>query len=70
MRLLAHNNVADVRQALKENKDIESVSETVEIQNKITRLGETDKGMVMQQEINDLYNLLNAYQNRVIVPQD
>ena len=69
MRLLAHNNVADVRQALKENKDIESVSETVEIQNKITRLGETDKGMVMQQEINDLYNLLNAYQNRVIVPQ-
>lgn len=70
MRLLAHNNVADVRQALKENKDIESVSETVEIQNKITRLGETDKGMVMQQEINDLYNLLNAYQNRVIVPQN
>lgn len=69
MRLLAHNNVADVRQALRENKDIESVSETVELQNKRTRMMDTDKGRIMQAEITDLYNLLTAYQNGTVKPR-
>ena len=61
--------VADVRQALKENKDIESVSETVELQTKLTTLGDTDEGKDIQEEIADLYNLLIAYQNGVIEPK-
>ena len=69
MRLLAHNNVADVRIALKENKDIESVSETIEIQSKTTEMKDTDKGHIMQAEINDLYNLLNAYRNGTVKPR-
>ena len=68
-RLLMHQQVADVRQALKENKDIESVSETVELQTKLTTLGDTDEGKDIQEEIADLYNLLIAYQNGVIEPK-
>ena len=68
-RLLMHQQVADVRQALKENKDIESVSETVELQTKLTTLGDTDEGKDIQEEITDLYNLLVAYQNGVIEPK-
>ena len=64
-----HQQVADVRQALKENKDIESVSETVELQTKLTTLGDTDEGKDIQEEIADLYNLLVAYQNGVIEPK-
>ena len=64
-----HQQVADVRQALKENKDIESVSETVELQTKLTTLGDTDEGKDIQEEIADLYNLLIAYQNGVIEPK-
>ena len=64
-----HQQVADVRQALKENKDIESVSETVELQTKLTTLGDTDEGKDIQEEITDLYNLLVAYQNGVIEPK-
>ena len=58
-----------MRQALKENKDIESVSETVELQTKLTTLGDTDEGKDIQEEIADLYNLLIAYQNGVIEPK-
>ena len=64
-----HQQVADVRQALKENKDIESVSETLELQTKLTTLGDTDEGKDIQEEIADLYNLLIAYQNGVIEPR-
>lgn len=69
MKLLAHNTVADVRQALRENKDIESISETVELQSRTTRMSDTDKGRIMQEEINDLYNLLVAYKNGTVKPR-
>lgn len=69
LRLLAHQKIADVRTALADNGDIESVSETVELATIHTTVGDTDKGRAMQEEITDLYNLLLAYQNGVLKPQ-
>ena len=69
LRLLAHQKIADVRTALAENGDIESVSETVELVSIHTTVGDTDQGREMQEEITDLYNLLLAYQNGVLKPQ-
>lgn len=70
LRLLQHQKIADVREALRENQDIESVSETVELQACRTTLGDTDEGKIIQDEITDLYNLLLAYQNGLIKPQE
>ena len=70
LRLLQHQKIADVREALKENHDIESVSETVELQTCRTTLGDTDEGRLIQDEITDLYNLLLAYQNGLLKPQE
>ena len=70
LRLLAHQKIADVRAALRENQDIESVSETVELQTMRTTVGDTDQGKAIQDEITDLYNLLLAYQNGVMKPQE
>lgn len=69
LRLLAHQKVADVRAALRENQDIESVSETVEIAAHHTTVADTDEGKAMQEEITDLFHLLIAYQNGIIEPQ-
>ena len=62
--------MADVKEALKNNKDIESVSETLELQSKNTSVGDTDEGKIIQEEITDLYNLLTAYQNGTFKPKD
>ena len=70
LRLLEHQTVADVKEALKNNKDIESVSETLELQSKNTSVGDTDEGKIIQEEITDLYNLLTAYQNGTLKPKD
>ena len=70
LRLLAHQKIADVRAALRENQDIESVSETVELQTMRTTLGDTDQGRAIQDEITDLYNLLLAYQNGLMKPRE
>ena len=69
-RLLEHQNVADVREALRNNKDIESVSRTIELQSKVTTVGDTDEGKRIQEKITDLYSLLLAYENGTIKPQD
>lgn len=70
LRLLEHQKIADVRAALRENHDIESVSETVELQAMSTTVGETDEGREIQDEITDLYNLLLAYQNGMLNPKE
>lgn len=62
LRLLAHQKIADVRTALRENHDIESVSETVELQAYRSTIGDTDAGAAMREEIADLRRLLAAYQ--------
>lgn len=65
---MQHQKIADVREALKGNHDIESVSETVELQSCRTTVGDTDEGRLIQDEITDLYNLLLAYQNGILKP--
>ena len=62
LRLLAHQKIADVRTALRENQDIESVSETIELQAFRSTVGDTDEGAALREEIADLYRLLTAYQ--------
>lgn len=66
LRLLAHQHVADVRTALRENRDIESVSETVELQSYSLTVADTDKGKVIREEMEDLRALLTAYRSGVI----
>lgn len=70
LRLLEHQTVADVKEALRNNKDIESVSESLELQSKNTSVGDTDEGRIIQEEITDLYNLLMAYHNGILKPDD
>lgn len=68
LKLLQHQKIANVRTALKENRDIESVSETVSLQNRRTTIGDTDHGKGIKDEITNLQNLLLAYQNGVAKP--
>lgn len=63
MRLLRHEKIADVRTALKENKDIESDSEIVEIHTERMTIGDTDHGREIKDEISGLHKLLQAYQS-------
>ncbi len=69
LRLLQHQKIANVRTALKENRDIESVSETVELQAYRTTVGDTDHGKEIQDEISNLHFLLQAYQNGTAKPK-
>ncbi|WP_033169816.1 fructose-bisphosphatase class III [Selenomonas sp. ND2010] len=66
LRLLEHQKIPDVREALRENRDIESVSETVELQSYRTTVGDSDEGRAIKEEISDLYKLLLAYQNGLL----
>ncbi|SDG47366.1 fructose-1,6-bisphosphatase-3 [Selenomonas sp. WCT3] len=66
LRLLEHQKIPDVREALRENQDIESVSETVELQSYRTTVGDSDEGRAIKEEISDLYKLLLAYQNGLL----
>ena len=70
LRLLQHQKIANIRTALKENRDIESVSETVELQAYRTTVGDTDHGRGIQDEIENLHDILRAYQNGTIKPKD
>ncbi|MFC2300872.1 MAG: fructose-1,6-bisphosphatase [Selenomonas artemidis] len=69
LRLLQHQQIASVRDALKENQDIESVSQTVELQSRQTLVRDTDRGAVIAAEIADLHELLRAYQTGHIKPE-
>ena len=69
-RLLEHQKVADVREALRENHDIESVSKQVDLQVYRSTVADTDEGQKIQEQITDLYNLLLAYQNGILTPKE
>ena len=69
LRLLQHQTVANVREALRENRDIESVSQTVELQARSSLVRDTDRGAAIADEIADLHALLRAYQTGHIKPQ-
>ena len=70
LRLIAHQRIAAVREALRANHDIASVTAPVELQSCHNTVGDTDQGRAIQDEITDLYNLLLAYQNGLLKPQN
>jgi len=59
-----------VRTSLRESRDIESVSETLELQSFRSTVGDTDEGMVLREELADLQLLLAAYQRGEFVPRE
>lgn len=61
LRLLEHQKIANVRTALKENHDIESVSDTVELVHHRMTVGDTDHGQGIKDEIDNLQKLLAVY---------
>lgn len=69
LRLLQHQTCANIKEALHNNQDIESVSRTLELQNFHSSTADTDLGEEIQFKINDLYHLMLAYQNGLIPEQ-
>ncbi|MBQ7199157.1 MAG: fructose-1,6-bisphosphatase [Selenomonadaceae bacterium] len=70
MRLLQHEKIADIKTALKENKDIESNSEIVSISSRRLTVGDTDHGKKdIHDEIIGLHKLLEAYQSGRLQPK-
>ena len=67
LRLLEHQSCANIKESLKANQDIESVSCTLELQNYHSSTADTDLGEEIQCQINDIYHLMLAYQN-VLIP--
>lgn len=69
LRLLEHQSCANIKESLKANQDIESVSSTLELQNYHSSTADTDLGEEIQCQINDIYHLMLAYQNGLIPEQ-
>lgn len=67
LRLKAHQPFESINDALRENKDILSSSENVETENNRIMVKHTDNGKTIQTEIDDLYELLEAYRNGDII---
>lgn len=63
LRIKAHQPFESIDNALRENKDILSSSENVETENYRMMVKHTDNGKEIQAEIDDLYELLEAYRN-------
>lgn len=69
LRLLEHQSYANIKESLKANQDIESVSCTLELQNYHSSTADTDLGEEIQCQINDIYHLMLAYQNGLVPEQ-
>ena len=70
MRLLQHEKIADIKAALRDNKDIESKSQIVELRSTRRTIGETDHGKKdIHDEIVGLHKLLEAYQSGRLQPK-
>lgn len=61
LRIKAHQPFESVHKALRENKDIESSSEIVEVERKRVMVKDTDNGKFINGDIQDLERLLKAY---------
>ncbi len=63
LRIKAHQPFESIENATKENRDILSSSENIETENYRIMVKHTDNGKGIQTEIDDLYDLLEAYRN-------
>ncbi len=70
LRLIEHRDFTNVREAIMENKDIESVTKSMEVQSYQTTIADTDEGQKIQEQINDLYHLMLLYKNGILQPMD
>lgn len=61
MRLKAHQPFESIKKVLEENKDIESVTDIFETEEKRIRVKDTDIGKTIQGQIDDLQMLLEYY---------
>jgi len=64
--LISHERFTTLEEIIKKENDIISLNQSEEINVDREYLYDTDKGKRLQEEINDLYKLLNAYRNGVI----
>ena len=69
LRLKAHRPFSTIDEALRENLDIRSESEIVETERRRMMVEDTDIGAAIQNEIKDLYRLLDMYRTGAIVPK-
>ena len=68
LRLIEHRNFTNVKAAIMDNEDIESVSKSIEVQSYQTTIADTDEGEKIQEQINDLYHLMLLYKNGILKP--
>ncbi|WP_196593126.1 fructose-1,6-bisphosphatase [Pectinatus sottacetonis] len=68
LRLIEHRDFTNVKAAIMNNKDIESVSKSIEVQSYQTTIADTDEGRKIQEKINDLYHLMLLYKNGILKP--
>lgn len=68
LRLMSHQPFTTLEAALDENSDIHSESETVDVYARRQTEADTDNGLLIVQEIEDLTALLEAYRTGLISP--
>ena len=69
LRLVAHEPFAGRANAIRENRDITSTSQTFERMDRRQKIAETDVGRALQEQIDDLLALLAAFRSGAIVEQ-
>lgn len=67
LRLMSHEPFTSVKKSLRENRDIESVSNMIELTKTRCMVYDTDIGKERQTRINDLERLFLAYQSGLIL---
>lgn len=70
IRLMSHNPFTSVEQALRNNDDIESESNMVEVEKNRVMVRDTDIGKGILEDIRDLENLLECYRSGEIIEDD
>ena len=63
IRIKAHYPFRDIAHVLTGNEDIDSVTTQVELEPKRVMIGDTDNGLKLKQQIEDLKDLLSAYRS-------
>ena len=64
---MAHQPFAGRKKAIRENWDITSTSEVFERMEQRQKIAETDIGMSLQRQIDELNRLLRAFKDGVVV---
>ena len=66
MRIIAHEPFTSTEEAIANDEDIHSSIDIQETINKRITIASTDKGKELQSQINDLIELINAYEEGLI----